>query len=219
MRRPASSPTLLVLAALVAVFACQQVVALVAGAGTADALFVLSAPLWRRPWTVVTSVFAHAGPWHLLGNAVALLVVGFPVERSTTRDRYLTFFVLVGVVAGVAEIAVNRTFGGLLATLGAVPLVGGLFPSPVGPVGVLGASGAILGLLGYLLASNPVAERVVGGVDLTPRAQLLLFATVAVLLVFVTAGPNVALIAHFTGLLVGLLAGRAHLLRPSSTRG
>lgn len=216
MRRPGTSPTVGLLAALVAGFLLQHVVAAVFGVATERAAFVLSAPIGTDPWTVVTSVFAHAGPSHLIANAVALLVVGFLVERATTPGRYVAFFVLTGAVAGIAEVAVSEALTGLLATLGTIPLVGAVFPPPPGGVSVLGASGAVFGLLGYLLASNPLAERVVAGIDLSGRAQLLLFAGIAALLTIATAGPRVALIAHFTGLLVGLLAGRAHLLRPDA---
>ncbi len=218
MRRPEASPTLLVLAVLVAVFLLQELVVVLFGFGAARSLFVLSAPVGRAPWTVVTSVFAHSSTSHLLANGVGLLFVGLPLERTTTRDRFLAFFVLTGVVAGIAEVTVSGTVAGVLSWLSALPLVGALFPAPPGGVGVLGASGAVFGLLGYLLTGNPLTDRVVAGVDLSPRAQLVAFALLAVVLTLATAGPRVALLAHFTGLLVGLLAGRVRLLSPDDDR-
>jgi membrane associated rhomboid family serine protease len=192
----ARSPTLTTLVLFVVVFLLETVVGLLSIVGLGGAwvtLFVLAPPLTDDPWTLVTSVYAHAGVGHLLANALALVLPGLVLERSTSPLRYHAFFVSAGVVAGVAEVA----FGGLVGT----------------PSGVLGASGAVFAVIGYLLTSNRLTDAAVRGVSLSPRAQLLLFAGLAVLVTIATGSPGVALIAHFTGLLVGLLAGRAHLLR------
>jgi len=42
---------------------------------------------------------------------------------------------------------------------------------------------------------------------------VLVFAVIAAVLTLATGAPGVALVAHFTGFLLGLIAGRAHLLR------
>ncbi|WP_254272832.1 rhomboid family intramembrane serine protease [Haloarcula marina] len=197
-RRLVGSPTLVTLAALVAVFALQQVVGLVARQRT---LFALSNPLFAQPWTLVTSVYAHASLTHLLANAVALAFAGLALERTTTSARFHGFFVGVGALSGVAQVA----FAGL---------VGSLLPGVPASVSVLGASGAIFGLFGYLLASNRLTETVVGGFSLSPRVQLAVGGLLAALITLLTANPGVALVAHFTGLLLGFFAGRTHLLRP-----
>ncbi|QIO21259.1 rhomboid family intramembrane serine protease [Haloarcula sp. JP-L23] len=201
MRRPAESPTLVTLLAIVAVFALQQVVGLVA---RQRHLFALSNPLLDQPWTLVTSVYAHAGPSHLLANAAALALAGLLLERTTTSARFHGFFVTVGALSGVAQVAFVGTLGPLL-------------PGIPASVSVLGASGAIFGLFGYLLAANRFTETVVGGFELAPRAQLALGGVLAAAITLLTANPGVALVAHFTGLLLGFLAGRAHLLRPADT--
>jgi membrane associated rhomboid family serine protease len=189
------SPTLTLAAALVAVFALQVVggfLGLFAGLGGGS--FALSPPLGTDPWTLVTSVFTHGGLGHLLSNLVVLLVVGLLLERSTSNARFLVFFVVAGVVSGVAEVGIGwLVFGD---------------PTPV-----WGASGAIFALGGYLLAGNRLTDRVLGGVNVSTRTQAALFLAFAALLTLVTGGRRVALIAHFSGLLFGLLAGRAHVLR------
>ena len=187
------------LALILAVFACQQVAGLVGLRG----LFALSNPLFSRPWTIVTSVYAHAGVSHLVANALALALGGLLVERLTTSARFHAFFVGVGSLAGVTQVAV-------------VGLVGPLVPGMPAAVSVLGASGAILGLYGYLLGANRLTEWVVGGVELAPRVQLAIGVVLAAVITLLTANPGAALIAHFTGLLLGFLAGRAHLLSPGS---
>ena len=197
MRVLRRSPTAVTLALILAVFGCQQVAGLVGVRG----LFALSNPLLARPWTVVTSVYAHASVPHLAGNALALALGGLVVERLTTNGRFHAFFVGVGALAGATQVVV-------------VGLVGPLVPGVPAGVSVLGASGAVLGLYGYLLGANRLTERLVAGVELAPRIQLALGVVVAAAITLLTANPGAALVAHFTGLLLGLLAGRAHLLAP-----
>ncbi|WP_276273355.1 rhomboid family intramembrane serine protease [Haloarcula litorea] len=198
MRSPSESPTVVTLGLLAVVFACQQVVGLVA---PQRAPFALSNPLFAQPWTIVTSVYAHAGVGHLLANAAALALAGLLLERVTTSARFHAFFVSVGALSGVAQVA-------------AVGVLGSLVPGLPGHVSVLGASGAVFGLFGYLLGGNRVTETVVGGFNLSGRTQLAVAAVLAAAVTVATANPGVALIAHFTGLLLGFLAGRTHLLRP-----
>jgi len=150
----------------------------------------------------VTSVYAHASVSHLVANALALALGGVLVERLTTRARFHAFFVTVGSLAGVTQVAL-------------VGLVGPLVPGMPARVAVLGASGAVLGLYGYLLGANRLTELLVAGVELAPRVQLVLGVVLAAVVTLLTANPGAALVAHFTGLLVGFLAGRAHLLAPS----
>lgn len=187
MRRP-TRPTVDLLLLFVSVFALQQLAGLF---GVGVEWFALATP-FARPWTLVTSVYAHAGPGHLLANAVALAVVGPLVERRTTRLRFHAFFLTAGALAGAAEV----TLGGLAG----------------GDRGVIGGSGAVFALLGYLLAGNVVTARLLDRIELPPRAQIGLFLAVAAVITVATAGPGVALIAHATGLLLGLLAGRVRLL-------
>lgn len=198
-RRLTDSPTVVTILLLVAVFAVQQVVGLVL---RQRVLFALSNPLLENPWTLATSVYAHTGLSHLLANVVMLALFGVLVERQTTSGRFHLFFLGTGMLAGVTQVAV-------------VGLLGPFIPGMPATVSVLGASGAIFALLGYLLGGNRLTERVVAGFQLAPRVQLALAGLVALLLTLLTASPGVALVAHFTGLLLGVLAGRTHLLRPA----
>jgi membrane associated rhomboid family serine protease len=184
----AASATVQTLAVMVAVTVVRW-----AAGPLGTALFVLSPPVVLRPWTLVTSVYAHGGLWHLASNAVALLIVGSILERRTTRLRFHAFFLAVGAASGVVQVAV----GSLLA---------------VGLVGVLGASGAIFGCLGYLLAGNRLAGGLLARLPLSPRATAVAAVLAAGLLALLGSPPGSALIAHFVGLLLGLVAGRLRLL-------
>ena len=184
------SATLQTLVAFLGVFGLQTVGGLV-GLGTA--WFALSLPLDARPWTVLLSTYAHAGPLHLVANALGLLLIGPLVERGTSRLRFHAFFAGAGALAGITEVVVSGLVG----------------PSPA----VLGASGAVFALLGYALVGNRVVGRTFDRFDVDRSLTLGLFVVVAAVLTVATAAPGIALVAHFTGLLAGLVAGRRRLLR------
>ena len=89
--------------------------------------------------TPLTSMFLHGSWMHLLGNGLFLWVFGNNVEDSMGRGRFLVFYVLCGLVAAAAQVAVG----------------------PASPVPMVGASGAISGVLGgYLLLYPRVRVRV-----------------------------------------------------------
>ncbi|MFT4881775.1 MAG: membrane associated rhomboid family serine protease [Natronomonas sp.] len=186
MRR---SPVLETLAVMLAVFALQVTLGVL---GQAGALAASATTVIAEPWTLATSVYAHAGPGHLVANAVALAVVGPLVARRTTRPRFHAFFVATGVLAVFAELS-----------------VGGLLGEP--PV-VLGASGAVFALVGYMLSGNALTSALLDRVGLSQRAKLVVLAVVVVGLTVVTGSSRAALVAHAAGLAVGLVSGRLGVL-------
>jgi membrane associated rhomboid family serine protease len=183
------SPTLTLIGVFAVVYLFEVFLGLF---GVEPTVLALALPLGQRPWTLVTSVYAHGSPGHLLANAVALALLGLFLERATSRFRFHAFFVLTGVLSGLAEVVAGAVLDQRIA--------------------VLGASGAIFAVLGYLLAGNRVTDAVLGGFAIPAKVQWLLFLAVAAGITVVTASEGVALVAHFTGLLMGLIAGRAHLL-------
>lgn len=76
-------------------------------------------------YRLLTSMFLHYGPFHLIMNMYALLMVGDAVERALGRWRYATLYLL----AGLGGSAASYSFTGLQT-----------FPA--------GASGAVFGLFG-----------------------------------------------------------------------
>lgn len=156
--------------------------------------YTLAYPLISSdPWTIVLNVYSHAGFGHLIGNAIALLILGIIVERVTTPARFHLFFIVTGVVAGLSEI----TFWLLIGS---------------GPTSVLGASGAIFALMGYAVLGNDLADTLIDSLDLGKKGTILLFVGLAVLVTAMTASEGVALIAHATGFLMGAVAGYLKIL-------
>lgn len=187
MRRP-KRPTVDLLLLFVSVFALQQLAGLF---GVGIVWFALATP-FARPWTLVTSVYAHASVGHLLANAVALVVIGLLLERWTSRARFHVFVLVTGAVSAVTELVLGVVVGR--------------------PTAVLGASGAILACFGYVLAGNRLTGGLLSRVDLDRRTRVALLVAAAVAITVLTAGPGVAIVAHATGFVLGLVAGRVGIL-------
>jgi membrane associated rhomboid family serine protease len=92
-----------------------------------DVVDALTQPGDRFPLvTVFTSLFLHAGIWHLLGNMLFLLTFGPAVEEALGTPRFALYYLFWGIVASATQIFVD--------------------PGSTAPV--VGASGAIGGVLG-----------------------------------------------------------------------
>lgn len=150
---------------------------------------------WLTP---MTSMFLHGGWGHLIGNSLYLWVFGNNVEDSMGRWRFLAFYLLTGVAAAMAHLAVD----------------------PSSPVPTVGASGAISGIMGaYLMLYPRVSVR-----TFIPPFFLFRFPAWAVLILWfgsqLLAGlpelsplrreisGGVAVWAHIGGFVVGALLAR-----------
>lgn len=115
--------TYAVIAIAVVVFILQWVL----GPALTSSLVYYAPVTFSQPWRMVTSLFAHGSPIHLLFNMFSLFVIGRMLEPELGRLRFAALFLLSGL-------------GGLIAVL---------LLQPEAPV--LGASGGIFGLLGALV--------------------------------------------------------------------
>ena len=97
--------------------------------------------------TLLTSMFMHGGIAHIFGNMLFLFIFGDNIEDRIGHFRYLIFYLVCGVLAGLAHVFATAAFaGGNEAGL--------LVPS-------LGASGAISGVLGAYLLLFPMRRVIV----------------------------------------------------------
>ena len=146
---------------------------------------------------LIAAIFMHGGWLHIVGDMLFLWIFGNNVEDRMGRVRYLLFYLVCGVIAGLAQLLTGATSG--------VPNIG--------------ASGAIAGVLGAYLVLYPRAR------VLTALTLLFFFAVVelpAILLLgawFVlqlldgsaglvqsgNSGDGVAYFAHVGGFAAGLL--------------
>lgn len=117
-----------------AVCAYGAIPAEITGLGPADPRICPVTAGARLGWlSLVSSMFLHGGWGHLLGNMVFLWVFGNNVEDSMGHVRFIAFYLLTGLVGGVAHLALNASSG--------VPTVG--------------ASGAISGVMGAYVLLYP----------------------------------------------------------------
>ena len=90
----------------------------------------------ERLLTLLSALFIHAGPVHLVGNLLFLLIFGLPSERTMGPWRFLLLFLA----------------GGALANLAAAVLMG----TPARAI--IGASGGVSAVIGAYLALFPRAR-------------------------------------------------------------
>lgn len=97
-------------------------------------------------WTLLTSMFLHGSIAHLLFNMISLFFIGNFVEKLIGRKRFLWFYILSGIFAGLFYVTLSYFFG-----TGYIGEKIFLNPSTF----AVGASGAIFALLGLLALLTP----------------------------------------------------------------
>lgn len=93
-------------------------------------------PAYFHAVNLITHMFLHAGWLHLLGNMLFLWVFGDNVEDILGHGKYLVFYLLCGVTAGLSQLVID----------------------PYSRVPMMGASGAIAGVMGAYLVKFPRSE-------------------------------------------------------------
>jgi membrane associated rhomboid family serine protease len=122
-------------------------------------------PIWL---TLVSATFLHGGWVHLLGNMWFLLIFGDNVERAWGRLRYLGFYVVAGICASLAHVAVSS--GSTVPSLGASGAISGVMAAyfVMYPGNYLRILNPLLGVWALLPSAVDVEERQVeslAGVD------------------------------------------------------
>ena len=141
--------------------------------------------------TIFTSMFMHGGWLHLAGNMLYLWIFGDNVEDRFGHAKFTAFYLLCGIAATVAQVAVSA---------------GSNVPN-------LGASGAIAGVLGAYLILFPRGNvRVLMGRSVVPMPALMVIGMWIVLQFINGVGSitqsaetgGVAYMAHIGGFVAGL---------------
>ena len=164
-------------------------------------------PLGITYTTLITSMFLHGGLLHIASNMLYLFIFGDNVEDRLGHFRFLVFYLLCGIVAGITHIVVNAN----------------------SDVPSIGASGAIAGVLAAYLRLFPHAQVrtliFIGPLVLVPRiaaAFLIIFwfATQFLSGIMSLGATNetsgVAVWAHIGGFIAGLIL--LEVFRPRERR-
>ena len=138
------------------------------------------------PWQLFTYMFMHGGFAHLFFNMLALWMFGMELENTWGSRKFLIYYLLCGLGAGIANMLV-------------APLIGQLAPT-------VGASGAVFGILvafGMLFPDRPIYIYFL----LPVRAKYFVAVYMAMELFYGVTGTSdgVAHFAHLGGAVVGLV--------------
>jgi membrane associated rhomboid family serine protease len=147
------------------------------------ALYGYNHPLFE-PYQLVTHMFAHGGVMHILFNMYALWMFGSVLERVWGPKRFLIFYFVCGLAAGVAQMFFMK-FGS-----------------------AVGASGAIMGLLAGFAYLFPETKFYIFPLPFPIKAKFMvaIYAAIDLFGGFGNVqGDNIAHFAHLGGLVMGFI--------------
>jgi len=146
-----------------------------------------------RFWQPFTYLFLHEGStiWHILTNMFMLYMFGRELELVWGRTRFLQYYFLTGVGAGLINVIVNT-----------IPVFWGRPPSEIPTIG---ASGAIFGILLACAIMFPDRQVMMFPIPIkmTMRTFVIVMTALEFLGTFGLGGSNISHICHFGGMLVG----------------
>lgn len=158
--------------------------------------------------TLLTSMFMHGGFAHIFGNMLYLWIFGDNLEHAMGHLRYLGFYLICGLVAGLAHVFTSAAIGANLY------------------IPCLGASGAISGIMGGYICLYP--NRRVTVLVLRQVMDVPAFVVLGSWIVFQVVesmgflgsdsgdSGGVAYAAHIGGFIAGLVL--VHLFKNNSTQ-
>ncbi len=163
------------LIANVVMFFVQQTVP-----GATSLLMFVPSQVLVHPWTIVTYMFLHGGFGHIFFNMLALYFFGPPVEQRIGGNRFLTLYLISGIV-------------------------GALFSIVLG-VPVIGASGAVMGVSLAFAKFWPRQQVLIWGVlPIEARWLVMIYAAIDILGFAGYGTRGIANLAHLGGFAGALL--------------
>jgi membrane associated rhomboid family serine protease len=151
------------------------------------ALWPLETPFFE-PYQLFTHMFSHGSLGHIFFNMFALWMFGKTLENIWGPKRFLSFYLICGLGAAVAHLAVQYFMGG------GAPAVG--------------ASGAVMGILVAFAFLFPNTELFILFIPFPIKAKWVVIGYIALDLfggVARFSGDNIAHFAHLGGALTGFI--------------
>ncbi len=143
----------------------------------------LSGPF--MPWQLVTYMFMHGGFWHLFLNMFALWMFGMELENIWGSKKFLAYYMMCGIGAGLANLFLSPLFSAVQAP-------------------TVGASGSIYGVLvafGMMFPNRPIFIYFLFPI----KAKYFVVIYMIIELLSVGSNSGIAHVAHLGGGLVGFL--------------
>jgi membrane associated rhomboid family serine protease len=135
-------------------------------------------------WQLATYMFLHGGMLHIAFNMLALYMIGPPLEELWGTPKFLRFYFITGVGAGICTTLV----------------------APNSMIPTIGASGAIYGLLLAYGVLFPRQTLLIWGIiPIEARYLVIILGVMAFWLSLAAPGSGVANIAHLGGMIFGWL--------------
>ena len=139
-------------------------------------------------WQLVTYLFLHGGWFHIIFNMFALWMFGADLESKWGSKKFLFFYFLTGIGAGILDVTVNT-----------------IFP-PAMPTVTIGCSGAIYGLLmayGMLFPERLIYLYMI--IPIKAKWFVAIMGLIEFVSSFSTPGSGISHFAHLGGMLFGYL--------------
>lgn len=133
-----------------------------------------------RPWTIITSMFIHAGLWHVMANMFTLFFFGQNIISLVGENRFFAVYFGGGILGGILYV---------------------LLASPFSVA--VGASGAVFAVGGALAMLRPRTRVIIFPIP----APIPLWAAIAGGFLILSFFPGIAWQAHLGGMIAGLIAG------------
>ena len=137
------------------------------------------------PWQLITYLFMHGGFLHLFLNMFALWMFGMELENIWGSKKFLTYYMVCGVGAGLANLFLS-------------PL---LTDINVPTIGALGAIYGVLVAFGMMFPERPIFLYFLFPI----KAKYFVIIYMVIELISVGSQSGIAHIAHLGGALVGFI--------------
>ena len=138
-------------------------------------------------WQLITYQFIHGDIWHIFFNLFALWMFGVELEGQWGSRKFLLFYLLSGIGAGIVQLYISPFFG------------------PTAPT--IGASGSIFGVLvafGFTFPDRPIFMFPFF-IPIPAKFFVIIYAGLAFLLGLTGSAGGIAHFAHLGGAFTGFL--------------
>jgi rhomboid protease GluP len=133
-------------------------------------------------WRIFSAMFLHANFSHVFFNMFSLFLFGPELEKIAGKARFITIYLLSGIVGNMATYLLYES-----------------------SYGSLGASGAIFGIFGAFGALVYYTRRTM------PMLRKLILPIIIISVIMTFLQPDVNVYAHLGGLVTGFLLGLIYL--------
>lgn len=152
-----------------------------------------------KPYQLITHMFMHGGIAHILFNMFGLWMFGSVLEKVWGSKKFLIFYLICGIVAGIAEMFVLKDVLVFKPELGQNVLYLGQ---------AVGASGAIMGIMAAFAYLFPNTPLYVMFIPVPVKAKYVIPGFILIDLfggLYNVPGDNIAHFAHLGGAAMGFI--------------